>query len=151
MKRYLLYVIAVGVLIIAAVLVYDTWMRHQAAKEAEDALTEAAKNRPERFKTQEPTEGIGSLTSSPQIIISIDELGTLRVSAYGGDPETVENRDQLRARLEHLIEELSTRNAGRAVIVRASPSLKYDEVKKVIDAAKSAGADPVRLQTEDQK
>ncbi|HEX5714907.1 MAG TPA: hypothetical protein VF179_02035 [Thermoanaerobaculia bacterium] len=102
-QRLLLAVIAAGVVIIAGILVYETWNKRRAAREAAAALQELEKNRPKRYVATTLAEGAPA--SHEQITVSVDQEGALRLSSGAGDPEAVEDADQLRARLEQLIRE----------------------------------------------
>lgn len=104
---------------------------------------------PERFKAQIPPEGVPAQAAS--IIVSVDERGVISISVDGGGAEAVDNVGELRARLEQLIRERGAERSGRAVTVKASPKLKYEDVRKVVGAAKGAGAYPVGLETGETK
>ena len=71
----------------------------------------------------------------------------IRISVDGGEAEAVESVEGLSERLKQLIDERGAGRSSRAVTVKASPELKYGDVKRVVDAAKSAGAYPVGLET----
>lgn len=145
-QRLLLIVIAAGVVIIACILAYETWNKRRAAREAEAALQELEKNRPDRYVATTPAEGAPA--SHEQITVSVDEEGALRLSSGAGDPEAVEDIGQLRARLEQLMRERP--GLDRTVVVKASPRLRYAEIQKVVEAIKQAGAVPA-LETDGVK
>lgn len=104
---------------------------------------------PERFRAQTPPEGAPA--PSDAIVVTVDGEGAIRISAGGGKAGAVESVEGLRARLERLIGGRGGGRGARAVTVRAAPALRYDVVKRVVDAAKSAGAYPVGLEMEGTK
>lgn len=104
---------------------------------------------PERFQTQIPHEGAPAQSAS--IVVSVDERGLIKISRDGGEMEAVEDVEGLRDRLGQLIGERGTGSAGKAITVKAPPGLKYGDVKRVVDAAKSAGAYPIGLETGETK
>ncbi len=149
-QQLLLAVVAAGVVIIACILAYETWNKRRVARDAEVALQQLEKNRPERFVTSAPAEG-ESATAPWPVTVTIDDRGALRLFASGtGATEEVVNADQLRARLEQLIREDRGRSRDRTVVMKASPRLKYAELQKVIEAVKQAGAVPA-LETDGVK
>jgi biopolymer transport protein ExbD len=134
--------------IITAVLLHRAWSEYRQTQEAQATLnTEAAK--PPRFKTELPFEDIRASDPSHQLVISVDDVGGLRLNAE--EVGTINDMSRLRSKLEQLFKERGGRQPDRTVSVRASRKLPYGEIAKVIDAAKSAGADPVGLQVGDSK
>lgn len=146
--RLLLAVIAAGVVIIACLLAYEGWNKYRVAREAEVALRELEKNRPERYVTATPAERASASSTPAPVILTVDEGGALRLFSGGSEgEEALRDTDDLRARLEHLMRERRERGLDGKVVIRASHRLKYAEVQKVVEVVKQAGAYTVALET----
>jgi biopolymer transport protein ExbD len=133
--------------IIAAILLYNQYSEYRYAKEAEAALTNMEANKPQRYKAEIPPEGLRNSAALEEVVVLVDDQGRLKLNSQ--EAGTIDDTSQLRAKLEQYFRERGDSHPGRTVFVRASSKLRYTEVKKVIDAAKSAGADPVGLQEAD--
>jgi biopolymer transport protein ExbD len=130
--------------VIAFILVYNTWSDYRRGREIEAAMA----NPPPRFKASVPPESATPDPSS-QVVISIDDAGRLMLNDR--EAGTTEDVTLLRSQLELMFKERGGAQPDRTVWVKASSKLKYREVKKVIDVVKDAGANPVGLQTDDLK
>ena len=135
--------------IITAVLLHRACSEYRQTQEAWATQANAEAAKPPRLKTELPPEGIKGSTPSHQLVISVDDGGGLRLNAE--EAGTINDMSRLRAKLEQVFRERGARQPDRAVFVKASSKSPYGEIAKVIDAAKSAGADPVGLQVEDSK
>jgi biopolymer transport protein ExbD len=135
--------------VIASVMLYNTWSEYRRRREIEAAL---AAPPPPRFKTSVPPAGATPDPSS-QIVISVDDEGRLRLNDR--EAGTTADLAPLRTQLESMLNEREGRDGGvrpdRTVWVKASSKLKYRELAKVVDAAKAAGAYPVGLRVDDEQ
>jgi biopolymer transport protein ExbD len=86
------------------------------------------------------------------LLVTVEKTGRIKInSEIVGDVFTTE---QLRLRLKEIFDSRknliyepgSTSKTLAAVAVKASKSLKYEDVMKVITAVKNSGADPIALQ-----
>lgn len=135
--------------LIAALLTYQTWSRYKRSREAEAAMAEMDARKPPRIKVDVPEAGGRTAGSTDQLVVSVDDKGRLRIGPQ--DLGTTDDVSHLRAELARALGERGDRGQGKAVLVKASGNLPYGEVVKVIEAARGAGADPVGLQTDDSK
>ena len=145
MKK-LVTICAACLIIITAILVYRTWSEHRRVQEAESVLGAIEANRPPRFKTEIPLVGATGSDSTGRLVVSVDDGGTLRLNSE--DAGTLDDLSRLRARLEQALRERGGARPDKIVFVKASSKLRYDEVQKVVDAVKGAGADPVGLEVD---
>jgi len=149
MKKFVISIITVSLLVIALTGLYMAWTNHQRAKEGEAALANLEANKPQRYKAEVPLAGSNGSNSPDETVVSVDDGGKLRLNAE--EVGTTSDTSQLRAKLEQYFRERGERSHSRTVFVKASSKLPYTEVTKVIDAAKSAGAEPVGLKVADPK
>lgn len=137
---------AACLIIITATLLYRTWSEHRRAQEAESALGSIEASKPPRFKTEIPPDGATNSDSTNRLVVSVDDGGALRLNSE--DAGTLNDLSRLRARLEQALRGRSGARPDKTVFVKASSRLSYDEVQKVVDAVKGAGADPVGLEVD---
>ena len=89
------------------------------------------------------------------LFISLETAGKLAINnqVYGTlnnpDPLVEKLGEIFRGRKENGVFETGNNRVDKAVIVKARKSEKYGNLVKVIDAVKSAGADPIVLQIDD--
>ncbi|MCA1849458.1 MAG: biopolymer transporter ExbD [Acidobacteria bacterium] len=148
MKK-LLTVCAACLVTITALLLLRAYSEYRRGREAAAALALFEKNRPERFRVEVPAAGAAEPAPAERLVVSITEGGALRLNSE--ETGTLDDLSTLRARLEHVLRERVGARPGRAVVVKASSRLKYAEVRKVVDAVRGAGADPVGLETDDPR
>jgi biopolymer transport protein ExbD len=112
--------------------------------------------RPSSFKTRVPAEPKGDGIANPEaLIVTIDRESNLSLNLETGKG-TVDDPQKLIDRL-HSIFELRTASYGigdganvqRHVFIKAPVGLNYGSVARVVDAVKSAGAQPIALQIDD--
>ncbi|MCA1634143.1 MAG: biopolymer transporter ExbD [Acidobacteria bacterium] len=132
---------------ITAILVHRTYSEHRQSRKSEAAMALMEANKPHRFRPEISPTDTRTPNSLHQLIVSVDDGGVLRLNSQ--DAGTVGDVSHLRMQLEQALKERGEGRPDRAIIVKASPRLKYVEVKKVIDVVKAAGATPVELQTYD--
>lgn len=135
--------------IIAAILVHQTWSHYTHRREAEAALSNVEDIKPPRFQATVPPAGESTTDPSGQIIVTVSDHGEIKLN--GQEAGTTGDTNQLRAKLEQILRERAGQHPGKAVFVRAHHKVSYAEVEKVIDAARRAGADPVGLQAEEMR
>jgi biopolymer transport protein ExbD len=145
--KNLVTVCAACLVVITAVFGHRAWTDNRRAGEAEAAAAWLEANKPPRFKTEVPPEGAAESDSADRLVVSVDDGGALRLNSE--DAGTLGEFSLLRARLERALNESRGARPDRTVFVRVSPKLKYDEVRKVIEAVCGAGADPVGLEMDD--
>lgn len=152
MKK-LAVICAACLVVITLILVRREWTDYRRAREAEAALREFERNRPERVKVDVPRGGeVAPASPTPdKLMVIVDGGGATRLSVGGAGEELVADAEQLRARLEQLVRTRRESGLGGAVFVKTSPGVKYAEVVGIIDAARRAGADPVGLETSTSK
>jgi biopolymer transport protein ExbD len=143
MKK-LFTVCAACLIVITAVLVHRAWSEYRRDQEAASALASIEANKPPRFKTIVPPEDATGSNSTDRLVVSIDDSGALRLNSE--DAGTLDDLSRLRVRLEQALKERGGARPDRIVFVKASSRLKYNEVRKVVDVVKGAGADPVGLE-----
>lgn len=116
--------------------------------------------KPSRFEVRLPAEPIEDdrvdIKPNPlTLVVSIDKSGVLRLNMDSmGD---VNNTEKLTDKLTEIFKDReingvfreATNEVEKTVIIKASRSLKYGDVVKVIDAVKLAGAQPIGLQIDD--
>jgi biopolymer transport protein ExbD len=147
MKKLAIGIITVSLLVIALTGLYNVWTNYRRGKEAEAALANMEANKPPRYQVEVPSKRPEGANSPDAVVVSVDDEGRLKLNSQ--EAGTTSDTSQLRAKLEQFFRERGDSHPGRTVFVRASSKLRYTEVKKVIDAAKSAGANPVGLQEAD--
>jgi biopolymer transport protein ExbD len=125
--------------------------------------------KPKRFKTLIPEQQNSpppqdATPSKLTLRVDITKNSTLLLNNEDHDPQgrpygSVDNANVLRDRIYQILQDRE-RNPGpdvykfgttiveKTVYVKAPESFKYGDVVKVIDAVKSAGADPVGLQVD---
>jgi biopolymer transport protein ExbD len=135
--------------IIAAVFLYNQYSDYRRTKEAEAALANIEANKPQRYEAAVPPGGLNGSSSSDGAVVWVGDDGRLKLNSQ--EAGTTSDTSHLRAKLEHYFSERGDHYPGRTVFVKASRNLPYTEVMKVVDAAKSAGADPVGLEVADPK
>lgn len=148
MKRFAV-ISTICLIIIAGILMYNRYAKYRQAKEAEVALANMEADKPERYKAQIPLNGSRGADSPDELVISVDDEGRLKVNSQ--EAGTTSDTSQLRTKLEQYFRERGDRYPDRAVFIKTSRKLPYAEIKKVIDAARSAGADPVGLRDAELK
>lgn len=146
MKK-LVTVCAACLIVITAILGHRAWSEHRRAREAEAAMASLEANKPARFRTDVPSKEAAGSDSADRLVVSVGDDGALRLNSE--DAGTLDDLSRLRIRLEQALNERSEARSNRTVFVRASQRLKYAEVRKVVDAVRGAGADPVGLEIED--
>lgn len=111
-----------------------------------------ASMRPSSFDARIPSEP----SKDPRVIDNPDTL-VVNYSAISGmrlNDEmldvTLDDSALLTARLRKIfIERKANLNDQRTVFIKATKTLRYGDVAKLIDAVKSGGADPISLQIDD--
>jgi len=147
MKKLVIGIITVSLAIIALTGLYSVWTNYRRTKEAEVALANMEANKPERYKAEVPPAGPRGSDSPDVIVVWVDGQGGLKLNSQ--EAGTISDTTQLRAKLEQIFQERGDRYPDRTVFVKAYNKVKYPEVKKIIDAAKDAGADPVGLELDE--
>lgn len=132
--------------VITALLTYQTWSEYKRSREAEAAMAEMDARKPPRMKVEVPEDSIRTSSTPDQLVVFVDEKGRLKIGSQ--DVGTTDDVSRLRAELARALGERGDRGQGKAVLVKASGNLPYGEVAKIIEAAKGAGAEPVGLQTD---
>lgn len=124
--------------------------------------------KPHSFAAKLPSEPDGRiLPPDPQtLVVTIQPDGSLKLNALPDDMGTVEDPAKLSIFLTSLFKQRQANHAYRSdmlsridlpadvrvektVFIKASRSIPYGEVAKVIDGVKGAGAAPVGLQLDD--
>jgi biopolymer transport protein ExbD len=142
-KNIALGIIALSLIILAGIAIYDKWSGYIRAKEAEAALAEAERNRPARIQVDVPARSKDSATSPSTLLVSVDSQGALRVN---GEPAgTLDDTSQMRAKLGQAINDRS----DKSVTVKASSRLKYPAITKLMNEIREIGAGPVGLQVDE--
>jgi biopolymer transport protein ExbD len=128
----------------------------------------AAPLRPHSFAAKIPSEPEQTPPMKPNVltlVVTIEPDRTLKLNSLT-DMGTVDDTGKLSARLAALFQERQKnhvyrenmltrvdvpeeRRIEKTVFIKASRSIPYGEVAKVIDGLKGAGADPVGLQLDD--
>jgi biopolymer transport protein ExbD len=161
-KNIAVGIIALCLVILAGIALYDKWSDYKRAREAEAALAEIERNKPPRFvATIPPANGDKQDGGTDSLIVTVDDQGRIRLNA--DEVGTIDDLSQLRAKLAQVFKERREQHKyrpgfekrtdipeeeriDRTVSVKTPRELKYGMVVKVIDAVKGAGADPVGLQ-----
>lgn len=116
--------------------------------------------KPHRFEAKIPAEP----KDQPQVdvkpnpltlVIAIDK-NTKKVTLNNQDAGDVSDASALTAKLNEIFKARGdngvfregTNEVEKTVFIKSSPTVKYGEVVKVIDAAKTAGASPIGLQVD---
>jgi biopolymer transport protein ExbD len=146
MKK-LVTVCAACLIVITAILGHRVWSERRRASEAEADLASIEANKPPRLKTVIPHKNVAEPDYGERLVVMVDDGGALRLNSE--DVGTLGDLSRLRTRLEQAFEGRGGTRPDKTVFVKASPKLKYNEVRKVIDAVKDAGADPVGLEMND--
>lgn len=103
-----------------------------------------------------PTEDESNIRPNPlMLVVTIEKNGALLLNSYSAG--SVENPASLVDRLTEVFKEREavgafregTNEVEKTVFIKASLSLKYGDVMKVIDAVKLAGAQPINIQVDD--
>jgi biopolymer transport protein ExbD len=125
----------------------------------------AAPLRPHSFAAKLPSEPDPTLKAEPNdltLVVTIEPDRTLKLNALT-DMGTVDDTGNLSARLVALFQEREKNHVykenmltridvpeklriEKTVFIKASRSISYGEVAKVIDGVKGAGAEPIGLQ-----
>ncbi len=112
--------------------------------------------KPSSFKTRVPAEPKGEGVVNPEaLIVTIDMESNLSLNfetgnGSVGDPQKLIER--LRSVFESRMASYGTgdgSNVQRHVFIKAPVGLDYGSVARVVDAVKSAGAQPIALQIDD--
>jgi biopolymer transport protein ExbD len=160
-KNIAVGIIALCLVILAGIALYDKWSDYKRAREAEAALAEMERNKPPRFVATIPPANGDSQNGADPLIVTVDNQGYLRLNAVAAG--TIDDLSQLQEKLAQVFKERTEQyryrpgfenrtdipeaeRIDRAVFVKTPRGLKYGMVVKVIDAVKSAGAEPVGLQ-----
>jgi biopolymer transport protein ExbD len=163
-KNIALGIIALCLAILAGIAIYDKWSDYKRAKEAEAALVEMEQNKPPRFVAKIPPGNADKRAESNSLVVSIDSEGRLRLNAE--EAGTIDDLSQLRTKLAQVFQQRREQHIYKpgledatnvpeeeriemTVLVKAPHQMKYREVKKVLDAVKDAGANPVGLQLDE--
>jgi biopolymer transport protein ExbD len=141
-KDIALGIIALCVVILAGIAIYDKWSDYRRAKEDEVAVTQMEANKPLRFQVDIPTPSSSPSEPSNALFVSVDSEGALKVNDEPAG--TINDMSQIRSKMSQIIKD----RKDKVVIIRASSKLKYVEITKLIDEIKGAGASSVNLQME---
>jgi biopolymer transport protein ExbD len=159
-KNIAIGIIALCLVILAGIALYDKWSDYRRDREAETALAEMERNKPPRFVTTIPPANSDNQDGSGSLVVSVDNQGRIRLNAV--EAGTIDDLSQLQTKLTQVFKERREQHLyrpgfenrtdipeeeriDRAVFVKTPRELKYGMVVKVIDAVKSVGADPVGL------
>lgn len=134
--------------LIMLLLAHGAWSDYERRREAKEALSEGSANRPPRFEVGVPADGAKISETSDRAVVTVAADG--RVKLNDEEAGTTADTGPLRAKLQQLFRERGEGRGG-AVLVLASPEVKYADVSKVVEAARAAGADAVSLQPQDIK
>ncbi len=117
--------------------------------------------KPSRFEAKVPAEPKDQPTADVKanpltLVIAINKdtkVVTLNNEPYGDVSDTQKLSDKLReifkTRTDNGVLRDGTNEIEKTLFIKSPKSVKYGEVVKVIDAAKSAGASPIGLQIDD--
>ena len=119
--------------------------------------------KPSRFEAKipsepDPNQDLSLLKPNPlTLVVTITSATDLKLKLNSEDIGSTGETGALSTRLAALFDERkrtgayrpNTQEVEKTVFVKAPRSVKYGEVVKVIDAIKSAGANPVGLQVDD--
>lgn len=142
-KNIAIGIIALCLVILAGIAIYDKWSEYRRAKEAEAALAEMERNMPASVQVDVPAPSTDSPTSSSTLLVSVNSQGALKVN---GEPAgTLDDTSQMRAKLGQAISE---RN-DKSVMVKASSKLKYPAITKLMNEIREVGAGPIGLQVDE--
>lgn len=156
-----LRIIALCLIILAGIALYDKWSDYRRAREAEAALADMERNKPPRFVATIPPANKDNQDGADSLVVSVDDQGRIRLNA--DEAGTIDDLTQLQAKLAQVFKERREQQRyrpglenttdipeeeriDRTVFVKTPRAMKYGMVVKVIDAVKGAGADPVELQ-----
>lgn len=141
----------IGVLclvIIVALLSYQTWVDFTQRREAEAALSKIEAVQPPRFRVELPSDNAKYHDTAARLVVLVGADGGIKLNDL--DAGTTDDTGLLRVKLEQIFRERDE-GSSRAVIVLAAPEAKYAVVSKVVEVATAAGADPVSLQPRTSK
>jgi len=134
--------------VIVVLLAHRAWSDYGRRREAEDALLKFEAGRPPRFEVDASQGDAKYHDPAARLIVSVGTDGGIKLNDEGAG--TTDDTGLLRAKLEQIFRERAE-GSSRAVIVLAAPEVKYAEVSKVVEAAKTAGATPVSLHPQTSK
>ena len=116
--------------------------------------------KPHRFEAKVPAEPkdqpLVDVKPNPLTLVVAIDKNTKKVSLNNQDAGDVSDASPLTAKLKDIFDQRTTNGVFRegtneiekTIFIKSSASVKYGDVVKVIDAAKSAGASPIGLQVD---
>ena len=116
--------------------------------------------KPARFEAKVPAEPkdqpLTDVRPNPLTLVVAIDKNTKKVTLNNAEAGDVTDASALTAKLADIFKQRSdngvfregTNEVEKTVFIKSSPSVKYGEVVKVIDAAKTAGASPIGLQVD---
>jgi len=116
--------------------------------------------KPHRFEAKVPAEPkdqqqVDVKPNPLTLVVAIDKA-TKKVTLNNQEAGDVSDASTLTAKLDEIFKAREqngvfregTNEIEKTIFIKSSPSVKYGEVVRVIDAAKSAGASPIGLQVD---
>jgi len=116
--------------------------------------------KPHRFEAKVPAEPkdqpLVDVKPNPLTLVVAIDKNTKKVTLNNQDAGDVSDASNLTAKLADIFKQRESNGVFRegnneiekTIFIKSSPSVKYGEVVKVIDAAKQAGASPIGLQVD---
>ena len=116
--------------------------------------------KPHRFEAKVPAEPkdqpLVDVKPNPLTLVVAIDKNTKKVTLNNQDAGDVSDASNLTAKLTDIFKQREangvfregTNEIEKTIFIKSSPSVKYGEVVKVIDAAKQAGASPIGLQVD---
>jgi len=116
--------------------------------------------KPHRFEAKVPAEPkdqpLVDVKPNPLTLVVAIDKNTKKVTLNNQDAGDVSDASNLTAKLADIFKQREsngvfregTNEIEKTIFIKSSPSVKYGEVVKVIDAAKQAGASPIGLQVD---
>jgi len=116
--------------------------------------------KPHRFEAKIPAEPkdqpLVNVKPNPLTLVIAIDKATKKVTLNNQDAGDVSDASSLTAKLTEIFKQREangvfregTNQVEKTVFIKSSPIVKYGEVVKVIDAAKTAGASPIGLQVD---
>lgn len=160
-KNIAIVIMALCLVILAGIAIYDKWSESRRVRRAEAALAQMEQNKPPRYEAEIPPANENNRSETNSLVVSVDSKAGLKLNTE--DAGTIDDLSQLRAKLAHVIQQRREQHIykpglenvtdipeeeriEKTVLVKANRQMRYPEVKKEVDAVKAAGAGPVGLQ-----
>ena len=116
--------------------------------------------KPSRFEAKIPAEPkdqpIADVKPNPLTLVVAIDKSTQKVTLNNADAGDVSDTSRLTAQLQDIFNQRAsngvfregTNEVEKTIFIKSSPVIRYGDVVKVIDAAKTAGASPIGLQVD---